>query len=137
MVKDIKGRPDETLVPYVVRHLSPKVDRSKERTRNDKLDFDEFHKILDFFSNDLRMQAYLMLALESIARPQELLYRKWRDFKPDTNYAIINLSDHGKEGTGILQCIDSYPFLLRWQDVHPFKNDPEAYIFINTGNKHF
>jgi len=134
--KDVKGRPDEMLVPYVVRHLSPKVDKSKQKTRNDKLDLEEFHKILDFFSSDLRMQAYLMLALESIARPQELLYRKIRDIEhKKPNYAIITLSDHGKEGTGILQCIDAYPFLMRWLEVHPFKNDLNAYIFVNTGNK--
>ena len=132
---DKHGRPDEMLVPYVVRHLSPKVDRSKEKSRNDKLDFDEFQKILDFFSNDARMQAYLMLSVESIARPQEILYRRIKDFESHDNYAIIHLSDHGKEGTGIMQCIDSYPFLINWIEKHPFKNNPESFIFINTGKK--
>ena len=66
---DRKGKPDGTLVPYAVRHLSPKIDRSKEKSRNDKMSFEEPHKLLDFFSNDARIQAYLMIAVESIARP--------------------------------------------------------------------
>lgn len=36
-VKDEKGRVDDTLVPYVVRHLSRRIDKSKQKLRNEKL----------------------------------------------------------------------------------------------------
>lgn len=95
--EDVKGRPDESLVPYVVRHLSPKIDKSKEKARNDKLDLNDFERLIDYFSSDIRMQCFLSLALESIGRPQELLYRRIEDVELKDNYAIINLTDHGKE----------------------------------------
>ena len=77
--KDEKGRPDETVMPYVVRHLNDRMDKSKEKLRDDKITWNEFEKILNYFNNDIRIQAYLFLALESLGRPQELLYTKIRD----------------------------------------------------------
>jgi hypothetical protein len=46
------------------------------------------------------MQAYISLAVESLARPQELLYLKVRDVETHENYARISISEHGKEGIG-------------------------------------
>ncbi|OPY88331.1 MAG: Phage integrase family protein [Smithella sp. PtaU1.Bin162] len=132
---DNHGRQDETLVPYVVRHLSPKIDKSREKVRSDKFSYEEFESILNYFSSDLRIQAYLALALESLARPQELLYLKLRDVETHDNYAKLFISEHGKEGIGLLQCIDSFPYLLKWLNVHPLKSDKNAFLFINTGNK--
>lgn len=128
------GRPDETLVPYVVRHLSAKIDKSREKMRNDKFTLEEFENILNFHAEDLSFQAFVTLSLEAIGRPQETLYRKVGDVELNDSYAQINLSDHGKEGVGILQCIDSYPNLIKWLDVHPFKNDKNAYLFLNNFN---
>ena len=131
---DERGRPDETIVPYVVRHLSAKSDKSRQKLRTDKFTYEEFERILNYFSADLRMQAYLSLSLESLARPQELLYTKIGDIEPHNNYAKIFISEHGKEGVGMLQCIDSFPYLLKWLAIHPLKNDKSAFLFINIGN---
>jgi integrase len=131
---DEKGRPDETIVPYVVRHISGKVDKSKEKLRQDKFTLDEFERIINYFSKDPRMQAYLTLSLESLARPQELLYVKVGDVEMYDNYAKVFISEHGKEGVGLLQCIDSYPYLLKWLNEHPQKKDKRAFLFVNTGN---
>ena len=35
--KDEKGRIEDSLVPYPVRHLSPKTEKSREKRRNDKV----------------------------------------------------------------------------------------------------
>jgi len=129
--KDEKGRLDDTLIPYPVRHLSSKIDISKKRAPKDKLTFEEYERIVDFFSSDPRMQAYITLAFESLARPQELLYLKIGNIEMNDDYAKIFLNEHGKEGTGILQCIDSYPYLLKWLDAHPLRNDEEALLFVN------
>lgn len=131
--KDEKGRSDETLVPYAVRHISARIDKSREKLRKDKLSLEEFEKIVNYFANEPRIQAYLTLSLESLARPQELLYVKVGDVELYDNYAKIFISEHGKEGTGILQCIDSYPYLLKWLNLHPLKKDKLAFLFINTG----
>ncbi len=129
--QDSQGRPDETLVPYVVRHLSRKVDKSKEKLRNDRVTWEEFQKVLHFFAHDKRIQAYLMLALESLGRPQEILYTKIKDYQFYDNFAKVWVSEHGKEGTGFLQCIDAYPYVLEWYQQHPFKQNSNAFFFIN------
>ena len=43
------------------------------------------------------------------------------------------MSSHGKEGTKFLQCIDSYPYLMKWYEQHPYQGDPEAFLFIARG----
>ncbi len=131
---DELGRLDETLIPYPVRHLNAKMDKSKQRGALDKLTFEEYEQIVDFFSGDPRMQAYITLAFESLARPQELLYLKMSNIETYESYAKIYLNEHGKEGAGILQCIDSYPYLLKWIDAHPLKNNEDALLFVYTGS---
>lgn len=129
--KDEKGRIDESIVPYAVRHLKAKFDRSKEVGRNDRLDFEDFEKLVNYFGNDVRLQAYLTVALESLGRPQELLHRKLKDVELHDNYALIHVSSHGKEGTKDLLCLDSFPYLQRWLEEHPLKGNLEAYLFIS------
>lgn len=130
---DEKGRPDETLVPYAVRHLSGKVDKSREKMRKDKYTLEEFKKLMDSFSNDPRMQCLLTTIQESLSRPQEILGRKIKDVEMHDNYAKIYITEHGKEGVGFLRIIDSYFYLSKWINSHPLKSDPEAYLFINLG----
>ncbi|MDO8556434.1 MAG: tyrosine-type recombinase/integrase [Nanoarchaeota archaeon] len=127
---DEKGRPDEAVMPYTVRHLSPKMDKSKQKSRNDRLTWEEFEKLLNFFSNDLEIQAYIALAVESLGRPQEICYTRIRDVEHGEGYAKVYISEHGKEGTKYLKCIDSYPYLLKWLEVHPYKDQQDSFLFI-------
>lgn len=131
--KDDKGRPDETIMPYAVRHLSPKIDKSRQKMRKDKLSLEEFESVVGYFARDPRIQAFLTLSLESLARPQELLYVKVGDVELFDNYAKIYISEHGKEGTGLIQCIDSYPYLSKWLSMHPNKGDKQSFLFVNIG----
>ena len=128
--KDEKDRIDETITPYVIRHLSPKIEKSKEKLRNDRLTWEEFEKLLNYFNNDSKMQAFLTISLESLSRPQEILYTRIKDVEISDNYAKIIISEHGKEGTKFLQCIDSYPYLTKWLNEHPLKKDKNSFLFI-------
>lgn len=130
---DDKGRADETIFPYVVRHLSGKIDKSKEKLRGDKFSLDEFEKLVQSFSDDPRMQCLLTLSLESLGRPQELLYTRLKDVELFDGYAKVYISEHGKEGTGFLRCIDSYFYLSKWINAHPLKKDKSNFLFINLG----
>jgi integrase/recombinase XerD len=134
---DEKGRRDDTFFPYPVRHLSAKIDKSREKRRQDKLTWSEYEQLVAYFASDKRMQCYLTLSVESLARPQELLYLKLRDVEQHEGYARISISEHGKEGIGWLQCIDSYPYLLKWLEVHPFAKNPNAHLFLSLDRKHF
>lgn len=131
--KDERGRFDETLTPYVVRHLSNKVDKSREKLRGDKFSMTEFEQIVQSFANDPRMQALLTISLESLSRSQELLYRKIKDVEIGDSYAKIYITSHGKEGTGFLRVIDSYFYLSKWLNQHPLRNDSNAFLFVNLG----
>ena len=133
--KDERGRIDDTIVPYVVRHLSSKVDKSREKMRKDRLTMEEFEKLIGSFGNDSRMQALLTLKFESLGRPQELLGRNVEDVEVQENYAKVYISQHGKEGVGFLRCIDSFYYLSKWLNEHPLKNDPKAPLFINLGTR--
>jgi integrase len=135
--KDSQGRVDEAITPYLVRHLSRTVDRSQHKMRNDRYTPDEFMQLVTFFAADLRTQCFVTLAHESLARPQELLYLKIKDIELQDCYAKITVSEHGKEGPGILQCVDSFPYLLRWLGSHPLRHDPAAFLFVNLGDKNF
>jgi hypothetical protein len=50
--KDHLGRVDETICPYVVRHISRRIDKSKEKRRNEKYTIEEFEKIIRFFDGN-------------------------------------------------------------------------------------
>ncbi len=133
--KDEKGRFDETLMPYAVRHLSSRIEKSKQKLRNDRLNWEEFEKLIGYFSRDSQMQLYLSLAVESLGRPQEILYTRIADLDMQESYAKIYISSHGKEGTKFLQCIDSYPYLVKWFEKHPYKTDKHSFLFITNGMK--
>lgn len=131
---DERGRIDETIMPYVVRHLKGVIDKSREKARKDKLTWEEFEKLVAYFSDEPKMQAYLTLAVESLGRPQEILYTKIEDLELYDNYAKLHISEHGKEGIGFLQCIDSYPYMMKWLSQHNLRNDNKAFLFINKIN---
>jgi len=137
--KDNKGRIDDQIVPYAFRHLKSKVDRSTER-KKETVSPDEAMGIIQWFRQDLRLQALLALAYESLARPQEILYLRNQDVKLFDNYSLISVSEHGKEGTKELLCTAkvSFPFVAKWYNEHPLRDKPDAFFFCNLGdtNKH-
>ena len=131
--RDERGRADERLTPYAVRHLTCQVDKSRQRMRDDRLTLEEYSRIVTFFAGDPKMQAYITLAVESLGRPQETCYTRIRDVELRNGHAIVWVSSHGKEGTKFLQCVDSYPYLVRWLEHHPYQNSPDAFLFM-TGD---
>lgn len=128
---DERGRIDDTICPYPVRHLSARTDKSREKRRKDKLTLVEIESLLQYFSNDPCVQAFIALSLDALGRPQETCYTKISDVEIYDNYARVWISEHGKEGTGFLQCIDSYPYLIKWYNQHPFRDNPDTFLFLN------
>lgn len=133
--KDERGRIDENLTPYPVRHLKNNGDKSREKAKQDKLTWEEFESLMNFFSDTPCIQAYLSLAVESLGRPQEIVYTKIKDLELHDNYGKLNISEHGKEGIGFLQIMDSFPYILRWYKEHPLKKNKDAFLFTNNNNQ--
>lgn len=131
---DERGRVDDTISPYAVRHLSARVDRSREKTRADRLTVEEYGKYLKAFSQDVRLQAFIAAIYDGLARPQELCYVRIKGVELYDNYAILQIGEHGKEGPGSVLCIDSFPYIAAWYNQHPLRHDPEAYFFLNLSS---
>lgn len=117
--------------PDFFKTFKIKVDRSTQKAREDKLTYEEFDSIVKFFSNDDVMQCYLTIAFETLVRPQELLFTKINDLEIKENYAIINISSHGKEGIKKLLVIDSFPYLIKMFNQHKNKKNSNAFLFLN------
>ncbi|MDD5132979.1 MAG: site-specific integrase [Candidatus Nanoarchaeia archaeon] len=118
-------------IPEFFSKFKIRVDVSRQKAREDKLTYDEFRNIVNFFNGDKLMQSYLTLSFETLVRPQELFYTKIKDLEINGNYAIIQISEHGKEGVKKLLCIDSFPYLMSMYNEHKFKNNPNALLFLN------
>jgi len=134
---DERGRIDDALTPYPVRHLSAKIDKSREKRKGDRISYEEFERIISYFGKDPRIQLFLMLSFESLGRPQEILYTRLKDVEVSEDYAKIWISERGKEGTGLLQVIDSFPYLMKWLAVHPTSKNKDSFLFINLEKRSF
>jgi integrase len=122
--------------PIFFKNLKIKVDKSRQKARKDKLSYEEFDRLMKYFSDDIVMQAYLSLAFESLARPQELCYLKIGDIEFYDNYAKLSVSEHGKEGIKKLLSIDSFPYLLKMYNNHKDRENKTAFLFLNEyGNQ--
>ena len=58
-----------------------RADKSRQKAREDKLEWEEYEQIVSFFSNNPLMQCYLAVSFESLGRPQEILYLRIKDKK--------------------------------------------------------
>nr|MBI4156761.1 site-specific integrase [Candidatus Woesearchaeota archaeon] len=134
-VKDKEGNIEDGKCPSSVSHLKAKQDKSKEKARNDRLTFEEYEKLVNYFNNNSKMQFLITLIVESLGRPQEVLYTKISNIYDKEDYATILVSEHGKEGTKELWCIDSYPYLKKYLIDHPYANYEDSYLFISNGKK--
>ena len=72
--------------------------------------------------------------METLVRPQELLYTKINDLEIEEQYAKINISEHGKEGIKQLLLIDSFPYLMGMLKEHKDRKNNEFYLFLNNYN---
>jgi len=123
-------------IPKSMKKFEIKVDISRQKARTDKLVYDEFDKIMKFFSNNTVMQAYLSLAFESLGRPQEICYTKISDLELFDNYAIVSINEHGKEGIKKLLSIDSFPYLIKMYNQHKNRKNQNSFLFLNEyGNQ--
>ena len=133
--KDHLGREDETIEPFVVRHLEYKVDRSQLKLAQDLLTPKEMEKLFTALGHDPRMQALMALIYFSLSRPQETLQRRLEEVELQDLYGKITISEFGKEGPRIIWVIEAHYYVSQWFNQHPLKDNPGAYLFINLGNR--
>jgi integrase len=88
-----------------------------------------------------RDRAFFSMAMDTSARPHELLNLKIDDLKFKTSsdgskqYAEITIN--GKTGQRTVPLINSLPHIKEWILNHPLSNDKKYWIFISEGKSSF
>ena len=93
---------------------------------------------LKYVSNK-RDKCYHMVALDTSARPHEILNLKIKDvmFKltPDGKRQYAEVLLNGKTGSRPTPLIQSIPYVKAWLDEHPRKNVPNSPLFVSLNNQ--
>lgn len=79
-----------------------------------------------------RYKAIIMLLWDAGPRITELTELKIKDIVFYDDAAIIQIYDDGKSLYRDIPIIDSVPYVMRWIEDHPFKDDPDAPLFVAT-----
>ena len=103
--------------------------------REDLITDEDKQRLLVSCSGNLRDRALIDVQCEAGTRPGELLTLKIKHVKFDQYGAIIHVD--GKTGARPVRLIRSTPNLSSWMDVHPFKENHNAPLWINMSKKYF
>jgi integrase/ribosomal protein L40E len=114
--------------PDLVKWIKVKMKRNNERTPEQILTKEEIELMASKAVN-LRDKALVLILYESGCRVGELLNMKIKDVAFDSYGCYILVS--GKTGWRRIRIIEYSKDLLAWLDSHPFKTNPESYIWIN------
>ncbi len=77
-----------------------------------------------------RDRALVAVLYESGCRVGEFLSMKRNNVRFDRYGAVVVV--HGKTGCRRIRLVSSVPYLAEWVNTHPFRDDPEAWLWIST-----
>jgi site-specific recombinase XerD len=111
----------------------------KEKIRNSKvpedlLTEDDIFKMIEA-SNHLRDKTLIATLYESAARIGEMANLKIKHVHFDELGVQLTLT--GKTGMRRVRTIICAPYLASWLSIHPYRNDPESYVWINIGTRNY
>jgi len=103
-------------------------------TREDLPTDEEIQKLISICADSSRDKALFAVHAEAGTRISELLTMRIKDVTIDQFGAIIKVD--GKTGVRPIRIVISVPFLTKWINNHPFKDNPESplWIYICYGN---
>jgi site-specific recombinase XerD len=128
-----KGLINENEYPKIVSWFKP-TKTKKVITQNDLFTPSEIQKVVNIADND-RDKAIISGLYESASRIGEWVWIKIKDIEINENYMQIKVS--GKTGTRKVILLSSYLYIHKWLENHPFKNDPNAYLFCSFAHTHY
>ncbi len=97
-------------------------------TREDLPTEEEIQKLISICADSSRDKAMISLHAEAGTRIGELLGLNIKDFIIDKHGGKIKVD--GKTGTRSILLVKCVPYLTRWLNDHPFRNDLESPMFI-------
>lgn len=113
--------------PYEIQGITLRTVKDKI-AREDLLDDDDLDKLLRACGENERDRAFIDVHTEAGTRPGETLSLRIKDVKIDEHGALINVI--GKTYARPVRLIRSVPNLLAYLRNHPFKNEPDAPLWI-------
>ncbi len=84
-------------------------------------------------ADNLRDRALIFVLYESGCRIGELLGLKVKHVQ--ANEHGFALSVNGKTGSRRVLILSSAPALANWLNLHPYRNDPESYVWLGLSNR--
>jgi len=122
------GDPPET------KHIRSKPVRDS-LSREDLVTEDDLTRILHACGENARDRAFIDCHAEAGTRPGEILNLQLKHLMFDEYGAIIHVD--GKTGSRNVRLIRSVPNLANWRNIHPFRDDPEAPLWIMLKKEKF
>lgn len=92
---------------------------------------EEIEKMLRF-AESYKEKAFLFLAFQTGARPQELINLRWRDIKFEDNYADVTLYSNKTGKSRTFPVTKAKEHLWNWKQNYSFVNvQPNDYVFVS------
>jgi integrase len=122
--------------PDTVRWIKLKASKDKQK-KEEQLSYDQFLtedeiKLLIDTANTIQRKALIAVGYETGARPEELLNIRIKDIMFDNKGAKVIL--RGKTVERVTRVIAYLPLLKQWLSIHPFRNDPNAYLWLSESS---
>lgn len=93
---------------------------------------EDIWQVIDKGCKTVRDKAFLKLLHESGCRAGEFLNIKLKDMALLNNRAVILVD--GKTGERRIPVVQSLPYIIQHINIHPLKDDPEAYLWLNMSS---
>jgi integrase len=119
--------------PEEVAELPTNVSKNNYVKPSELLTEDEILKMIDIAEHP-RDKAFISMLYESGCRIGEIASLKLKDVyidKDDKDIMIIEVS--GKTGQRDIPLHWCIPWVMTWKNTHPYKKNPEAYLWVNYG----
>ncbi|GBC74565.1 Tyrosine recombinase XerC [archaeon HR05] len=123
--------------PEVVRWIH-KVSKDKKREHS-SLSYDDFlteeevQRLIDT-ADTIQKKAFIAVGYETGSRPEELLNIRLKDILFDRLGAKIIV--RGKTGERVTRVVVYVSLLKEWLNIHPYRNDREAYLWLSEATNH-
>ena len=117
---------------YLTSWFKTNIRKGSSKLPEELLTESDIKKMIDI-SNHPRDKAIISVLYDTGVRIGEMGYMKIKHVSFDQYGAVITVK--GKTGMRRVRIIFSVPYLAAWLDVHPQKNDPDAYLWVGLGNR--
>ena len=116
--------------PKSVKWLRTTGKKNNKKLPEDLLNEDEVKRMIEA-ANNSRDRSLISIIWEAGCRVGELLSMQVKHVNFEND--ITRITIQGKTGMRRIPLIDSTPYLAEWIENHPFKNDPNAPLWVSIG----